>query len=171
MKNRIELAKYFNSLGLKTGAEIGVSEGKNAANMCINIPGLKLFCVDSWNGVRGQLALEKAKKRLTGYNVKFIKKDSMTALADFADNSLDFVFIDASHAFDYVMKDIIDWSKKVRPGGIVSGHDYYHSKSGTMGVVEAVDAYTLAHHITFNLTTKDPDSLDDKEPSFWWVKL
>lgn len=170
MKNRVDLAKYFNSLGFKIGAEIGVSEGINARNMCLNIPGLKLYCVDLWDGGRGERALVKAKERLAGFDVIFIRKSSMDALADFADNSLDFVFIDANHSFDFVMQDIIGWVKKVKPGGIVSGHDYYHSKSGTMGVIEAVDAYTLAHHIKFNLTTKDAMSKDDKEPSFWWIK-
>jgi hypothetical protein len=33
------------------------------------------------------------------------------------------VFIDADHSYDAVKKDIEDWDKKVRDGGIVFGHD------------------------------------------------
>ena len=170
MKNRIELARYFNELGLRVGAEIGVSQGINAANFCREIPGLKLYCVDPWEGRRKEVWLKNAKERLAEYDTVFIRKNSLDALHDFPEASLDFVFIDANHSFDFVMQDIIEWSRKVRMGGIVAGHDYYHSRSGTMGVVEAVDAYVLAHNIKLNLTSKDPDSDDDKEPSFWWVK-
>lgn len=168
MKNRVELAKYFNKLGLKIGAEIGVSDGINASNMCANIPGLKLYCIDPWESARGANALAKAKDRLKNFDVTFIKRASMDAVHDFKDGSLDFVFIDGNHKFDFVMEDIIEWSKKVRSEGIVSGHDYYNFKNS--GVIEAVDAYVFAHHLKLNLTTKDPDSRDDKEPSFWWIK-
>jgi predicted O-methyltransferase YrrM len=48
----------------------------------------------------------------------------LRAADDFLDNSLDFVYIDAGHRFDDVVQDIIKWTKKVRKGGIISGHDY-----------------------------------------------
>lgn len=170
MKNRIELARYFNKLGLKIGAEIGVSAGVNAENFCREIPGLTLYCVDSWEGVKGEPRYQRAKIILQKYDVIFIRKASMEAVKNFEDDSLDFVFIDANHQFDFVMEDIIEWSKKVRLGGIVSGHDYYHSNLGKIGVVEAVDSYVKAHNLKLNLTTKDLNSKDDKEPSFWWAK-
>jgi predicted O-methyltransferase YrrM len=97
---------------------------------------------------------------------------SMDAVDDIPDNSLDFVFIDANHAFDYVMLDLIYWTKKVRPGGIVSGDDYFHFKKA--GVVEAVDAYTKAHGITFELTdpltNKIRDRNSQEQPVFYWTK-
>lgn len=160
MKNRIELAEYFNKLGFKIGAEIGVSDGINAENLCKNIAGLKLYCVDYWEGMQGENRLKKAKERLSGFDTHFIQKRSLDAVRDFKDRALDFV-----------MEDLIEWSKKVRSGGIVSGHDYYHSKRSNIEVIEAVDAYTKAHGLTLNLTTEDPASDDDREPSFWWTKL
>ncbi len=48
----------------------------------------------------------------------------MDALEDFEDNSLDFVYIDGDHNFKHISEDIYEWTKKVRSGGIVSGHDY-----------------------------------------------
>ena len=69
----------------------------------------------------------------------------MDALADFEDSSLDFVFIDGNHTFDYAVSDIIYWSYKVRKGGIVAAHDYYAFAKN--GVMKAVDAYTHCHHI------------------------
>jgi predicted O-methyltransferase YrrM len=37
--------------------------------------------------------------------------------------SLDFVFIDSSHDYDSVLKDLIAWYIKVRVGGLFCGHD------------------------------------------------
>ena len=52
----------------------------------------------------------------------------------FEDKSIDFCFIDASHDYENVKKDILAWSPKVK--GILAGHDY--SKTWP-GVVKAVD--------------------------------
>ena len=40
------------------------------------------------------------------------------------DESLDFVYIDANHAYDWVVQDIELWYPKVKKGGILWGHDY-----------------------------------------------
>ncbi len=37
---------------------------------------------------------------------------------------IDLIFIDGNHSYEYVKKDIQQWSQKCRPGGILSGHDY-----------------------------------------------
>ena len=78
----------------------------------------------------------------------------MEAVKDFKDNSIDFVYIDGNHTYDYVTQDITEWSKKVRKGGIVSGHDYgwwYHSQKmlkRTDGRVDlAVKTYTHTNNI------------------------
>jgi hypothetical protein len=87
-----------------------------------------LYCIDPWELDKGyeeywadeQSKLdelyEETKKRLSGYNCEIIRKTSMEAVKDFEPNSLDFVYIDANHHFDYVVNDIIEWEKIVRPG-------------------------------------------------------
>ena len=182
MKSKYQLLSYFKELGFKVGAEIGVSQGHFSEAMLQEIPGLKLYCVDVWKAYRGNrwmpptgradVYYEIAKKRLAPYNAILIRKFSMDALADIPDGSLDFVYIDANHAFDYVMEDLINWSRKVKVGGIISGDDYYHFKKA--GVVEAVDAYTKAHGIIFQLTDPLSEKIQDRgcqeQPSFWWIK-
>jgi len=64
-----------------------------------------------------------------------IKKISWEAANDFEDSSIDFVFIDADHEYDSVVKDINAWLPKIRKGGMISGHDYFNP----CGVKQAVD--------------------------------
>ena len=52
-----------------------------------------------------------------------IRNFSNQAVNEFEDESLDFVFIDASHDFHSVNEDIYLWKNKVNKGGMVSGHD------------------------------------------------
>lgn len=177
MKNRIDLAKYFNEKGFKIGAEIGVADGRYSEILCQEIPDLKLYCIDvwlpyegSWRGENYQNgAYQKAKERLSKYNTTIIKGPSVKASLDFDDNSLDFVFIDGSHRFDYVMIDIILWARKVKLGGIISGHDYCFFKDS--GVVEAVNIYTQVHQIELNIISRNKnDFKDDRQPCWWFVK-
>jgi len=170
LKNRIELAKYFNELGFKTGAEIGVFDGRYSEILCQNIPELKLLCVDIW---RQNRIFELAKKKLAPYNTILIKKSSMDAVKEVHNESLDFVFIDANHRYGPVKEDIREWTKKVRKGGIVAGHDYYIFRySGNRGVIGAVDEYVKENGYKLCITSKDGnnDCKDDRQPSWFFIK-
>jgi predicted O-methyltransferase YrrM len=164
------MAKLFWELGFKVGAEIGVADGQNSLTLCKSIPDLALLCVDPWEMYKGNPRAHDnqdemfriAQERLAPYDVSFMKAMSMDAVREIADESLDFVYIDGNHCFDYVMQDLIEWAKKVRPGGIVSGHDYYRFRWA--GVVDAVDAYVKAHQIIEWFVT------DEKETTFFWAK-
>ena len=57
-------------------------------------------------------------------NIIKIRKSSVEAAKDFADGSLDAVYIDAAHDENSVREDIKTWRPKIKPGGILSGHDY-----------------------------------------------
>lgn len=169
---REKLAQLFRELGYTVGAEVGVAEGHFSRVLCEHISGLHLHCCDLWDTYYRDTtklkdrhmqddALALAHKKLDKLGAKFVRKASMEAVKEFADRSLDFVYIDADHSFDFVMQDIIEWSKKVRRGGIVAGHDFYRFRGA--GVVEAVEAYTNAHQI-------QEWFLDDqRETSFFWA--
>ena len=103
-----------------------------------------------------------AVKTLEPYNVTFLRKTSMDAVKLIDDESLDFVYIDGNHKFDFVMEDIIHWSRKVRSGGIVACHDFHYGSN--VEVVEAVNAYTRANHIDPWYVTKE------NQPTAYWVK-
>lgn len=54
---------------------------------------------------------------------KIITGDSLEAYKDMEDNTFDAVFIDANHSYEYVKKDLENYYKKVKIGGIIALHD------------------------------------------------
>jgi hypothetical protein len=76
------------------------------------------------------------------------------------------------------MDDIIMWHERVRPGGIVAGHDYMRSVPGRrpteLYVVEAVNWFTMLNPIPvwFLLGTKAKvaGEVRDRNRSWLWVK-
>jgi predicted O-methyltransferase YrrM len=180
LKNRFDLARHFNELGFKVGAEIGVADGYYSEALCRHIPGLELYCIDPWkkyaeNPRGGSQDRQtgnhvKAVERLAKYDAHLIQMTSVQADDLFQWESLDFVFIDGHHGYEYVKKDVDMWSDNVRKGGIVAGHDYYQFDNS--GVIEAVNEYTSQYGIDLNIIPEDPrrSKRDDQHPCFWWVK-
>jgi hypothetical protein len=166
--NRYTLAELFGELDFNKGAEIGVRQGTYSRRLCNRNPNLEMFCIDPWDVIGTKYSKEKqdriyktAVRNLSKYNATLIRKTSMEALDDFEDESLDFVYIDGDHNFDFVVMDIIFWSKKVRKNGIVAVHDCY---GGEVGVEKAVEAYVHCHHIDPWYVTKE------LAPTAYWVK-
>jgi len=94
----------------------------------------------------------------------------MDAVKMFDDGSLDFVYIDANHEWPFVTQDIFYWSKKVRSGGIVSGHDYLKVKrpDGLVQVKEVVHAYAEAFDISPWFVIDE--CIEKRAGSWFWVK-
>ncbi|GAH31076.1 unnamed protein product, partial [marine sediment metagenome] len=107
-------------------------------------PGLDLLMVDRWaparpgdpdwevdeEGARARPEDRRWHKTVALRNTAFaarrrtvLEADSAEGAAGFADSSLDFVFIDASHLYQAVLDDLRAWAPKVRPGGAMTGDD------------------------------------------------
>ena len=165
---RAGLATMLCDLELNRGVEVGVREGLHSLLLCQRNPNIELTCIDPWAPYgrwtedKQRMFFDMATERMAPYNATLLRKTSMDALADFEDESLDFAHIDGNHEFDYAMEDIIGWSKKVRSGGVVSVHDYFHFKLN--GVIYAVNAYTHCHMINPWFVT------NEKLPTAFWEK-
>lgn len=167
---RNNMASMFNDLGYRKGAEIGVYTGEYSEILCSKNPEMKLHCIDPWKVYKSeeiepfaqnQEALdrfyEEAKKRLAPYNCILHRSTSMEAVKEFEPNSLDFVYIDANHSYENVKEDLEAWSKIVRKGGIVSGHDYGHFKhrDRNIGTKRAIDEHIKKHNVVLFLVNQN----------------
>lgn len=127
--NRDDFALYLARNGFKTGVEIGVDKGEYGLSLAK--AGLKVHGIDPYiryEAYKGEGKYEShydiAKEVLKDFDYTIINKFSVDAANDFEDNSLDFVYIDGNHSLPYIAGDIFIWERKVRRGGILSGHDY-----------------------------------------------
>lgn len=173
-RGRDWLADEFARRGYTKGAEIGVWKGEYSEVLCRANPGLQLLCVDPWAWYPAYLpqknkkdlkaAWREAAARLARYHCTLHRALSTDAAKTVPDGSLDFVFIDGNHSYRFVLQDLAAWTPKIRPGGILAGHDYYAPTATRFSRVKAaVDAYTKAHAIEpwWVLTA-------DAKPSYCW---
>lgn len=126
------------------GAEIGVQDGESAANILYGLNMKKLYLVDIWAPYeeKGEVCdysadYEKVKEMYKNMGAVEIKRmTSVEAAKEIEDESLDFVYIDACHAYESVKEDIEIWSKKVKKGGVICGDDYVEYWDGVQRAVK-----------------------------------
>jgi hypothetical protein len=181
---RMHIAQLFGELGMKEGAEIGVEAGLYSECLFKYNPGLHLYLVDPWEWLphrywvprhRVDRFMREVAGRLEGLNYTIIRKFSADAVKDFPDNSLDFVYIDGDHRYEATKHDIVEWTKKVRPGGLLSGHDFINRKGeSTHNVVKAVLEYVQEAGIQtwflWGSKSKAPGEYRDDARSWMWMK-
>lgn len=134
--------------------ELGSWLGKSSAFMACEIrkskKSIQFDCVDIWQSVPEEpfyhprieeigdvyhAFLDNMKKVGVLDIVKPIKLDSVKASSLYGSKSLNFVFVDANHTYEFVKKDIELWISKIKKGGYMGGHDY----NSCEGVKRAVD--------------------------------
>ena len=107
------------------GVEVGSFSGVSSRVLSLHCG--RLDCVDHWfgGGVVSQ-GEDIFDAMLPDYpNIVKVKLPSVQAAGQYADHSLDFVYIDADHAYASVVEDINAWKNKVKQGGFIAGHDSY----------------------------------------------
>lgn len=75
--------------------------------------------------------------RLKMYEDQFTKYKltSIDASGLFEDESFDFVYLDGNHEYESIKADIELWLPKIKSGGWLGGHDYYHTFPGVIKAV------------------------------------
>jgi predicted O-methyltransferase YrrM len=118
--------------------EIGSWKGRSSVHMAVEIINskklIKFDCVDTWKGsiehindpfIIEDKLFEEFKKNIepVKHIINPIRLTSIEASKLYSDESLNFIFIDASHEYEDVKQDIIHWLPKLENGGIIAGHD------------------------------------------------
>jgi predicted O-methyltransferase YrrM len=99
--------------------EVGVRRGGTLFHLLDKIPNLIVYAIDT--DIK-QFYNDGVKEK---YGHRLIPMQGYSeVLADkIQDNSVDLVFIDANHSYEYVYKDIVKYSPKLKPTGLLTGHD------------------------------------------------
>ena len=132
----IDLINYINNIlpdnskALEIGSYMGESTKIMAASGIFN----EIVCVDPFEG-------KESFNNIFGYdwkeveaefnnNIKYfdfinhVKDYSYNILDNYNNEYFDFVYIDASHEYEDVLRDIKQCIRVVRKGGLIAGHDY-----------------------------------------------
>lgn len=158
------IIEELNILECNYGAEIGVLLGDTSSYLLEAFPSLTMLCIDpylSYEEHQEERTQQKmnlyaaiAHERLSKFKdrAKLLRTTSLVVASAMRDNALDFVFIDAQHTYTEVMGDILAWYPKVRPGGLVAGHDFRWE-----GVSKAVVEFLEENNLEGNVTPSESD--------------
>lgn len=163
--------RFLKTQGKKdlVGIEIGVRDGWNSLDILETLSIKKLYLIDPYMAyeeyeesgddlrkfqkflnTKKKIAVKALKKYKN--KIKFVKMFSEEASKLFKNNSLNFVYIDGNHQYEFVKKDIELYYPKIKKGGIIGGDDYYfcdESKASNFGVVDAVNKFFKNKNISF----------------------
>lgn len=146
------------------GVEIGVHLGDFSQRILDAIAPRRLHLVDPWKHeasetyrsawyggkvADGQLGMDarylgvcaRFEAQIQERRVVLHRGDSAEAMAKFDDDSLDWVYVDGNHLYDYVKIDLALSLRKVRAGGYITGDDYSDGGWWDGGAKRAVDEF------------------------------
>lgn len=142
------LARQLPSGGtiIEVGSHQGLSAYIMAKALCDSANNTaRIICVDIWNGG----VLETFKRNMDEKNIAHLvmplQMDSIDAAAQFPEACADLIFIDGDHSYEGCRDDIRAWFPKLRPGGVMIGHDYIDVWPG---VIRAADEFVQEHGLS-----------------------
>ena len=150
-------------------AEVGVLWGDFSKEI-LTTPVAHLYLVDPWRKLPGytdtwnDFPLEACLARvhrdlapqLASGRVEIHRGTSADIAAyDKTIPPLDAVFIDGNHLKEFVLEDLLLWEKRLKPTGILMGHDYIRHTD--FGVIEACETFCKERPWEIEFLTKETD--------------
>lgn len=130
--------------------EVGVYLGRSISSVAAvcRANGNRLVAIDHWVGCpelkepeNGVYLLDKFRDNMQWLGlwdaIEVMEADSAAGAERFADESVDLLFLDATHSKDAVLRDVHAWWPKIKTGGVLLGHDF--NTQAWPGVVQAVE--------------------------------
>jgi hypothetical protein len=126
-----------------TWAEIGCYDGASAELWMLKCS--KLYCIDTWDWtlefhpVPPAEVEQRFDNRLQPYSDRLVKIKGASELVynQIPDRSLDGIYIDGNHTYEYCKRDIELYIPKLKDSAIITGHDY--GNTATPDVKVAID--------------------------------
>lgn len=109
-------------------AELGVDEGEYSSRILSATDPEELHLIDKWdsrkyNRRKMRHVNDRFKKEIDEGRVILHRKDSIDEMKKFDDGYFDWVYIDTTHC-ERTSRELDVCRRKVKTGGIISGHDY-----------------------------------------------
>lgn len=153
----VELSWFFEEFReSRTHVEIGTYCGRSLFATCFGLDETaKIYAVDNesetpmgteWtHGVR-KLTFDRIEKE-SKQKVTYLSMNSIDAARWCYEKKISFdsVYIDADHNYAECLADIQAWSPLVKPGGLISGHDFWPAHIGVMDAVN--EAFSGNHKV------------------------
>lgn len=163
LRSRNELGSLITALGYQLGVELGVAAGA-FSDVLLNTSSLRLLTsVDKWDDDRhppGEQEKALALLAKHGKRSAVLRETFERASERFGDASVDFVYVDGyAHTGQGDGQTLLQWWAKLKPGGMMAGHDYHADYPRT---VSAVNRFAALANVPLFLTSAD------KYPS-WYV--
>jgi hypothetical protein len=183
--NKRDLASLVNNLFPEgRGVEIGVLRGEYSKIILERWHKGSLFLVDTWRHIGTYIDMNGRDDQYhydclieTCKNIKswqdrahIVRMDSVKAASMFPDEFFDFIYIDADHSYEGVVRDITAWWPKIKKGGLFCGDDYIPDNgdiwltvgqqepvyAGKFGVRKAVNEFIENNNLSLYETTEEP---------------
>lgn len=137
------LPRLVRQYNVHTLAEVGVCTGRTSVAVVAAMGAQveRYYLVDAW-GARGCNPGCGCYEQLRGVaqvypQLSLLRGYSVPKAAYIANASLDLAFVDAAHDADNVKADILAYWPKLRPRGVLAGHDFAHARNWAHSLVQA----------------------------------
>lgn len=138
LQDRVIVASLCQYLNAETVVEVGCYVGMTTLSIAQAVPQAQIHCIDHFRGNEDDRLGEIAEKYGPDHIFKTFCRNmgdrlfrsvhphagTSSFMASLWPWPVDLVFIDAAHDYESVVQDIELWSKHVRKGGILCGHDF-----------------------------------------------
>jgi predicted O-methyltransferase YrrM len=146
-------------------AEAGVDHGDFSALILAITQPKRLHLIDVWSSKRYHGGLQdvvrkKFQRELASGQVQIDLGLSTDMLSRYPEATFDWVYIDTDHGYTVTAAELELCRTKVKPGGIIAGHDYVTGNwdgGVRYGVVEAVHEFCVKYDWELILLTHETD--------------
>jgi len=136
-------------------AELGVAAGDFSSDILTVAQPARLHLIDAWVAEDPRYRHQRTNverrfaNEINAGRVAIHTGQSIAELAKFAEAYFDWIYIDTSHDYATTARELALGRSKVKPGGIIAGHDYVVGNWRNRvryGVIEAVHEYCVEYN-------------------------